>query len=63
MRDGDGGGGTGGGTTGPILAFGLLLPQHESLQLLYAGMQYDNPVVRQSNSYFQVRSACCVVPG
>ncbi|GLC34283.1 hypothetical protein PLESTM_000178100 [Pleodorina starrii] len=44
----------GGSGSGPLLAFGLLLPQRESLQLLYAGLQYDNPLVRQSNCYFQV---------
>ncbi|KXZ53753.1 hypothetical protein GPECTOR_6g670 [Gonium pectorale] len=39
---------------GPILAFGVLLPQRESLQVLYVGMQYDNPLVRQSSCYFQI---------
>ncbi|KAG2496402.1 hypothetical protein HYH03_005629 [Edaphochlamys debaryana] len=39
---------------GPLLAFGVLLPQAEALQLLYAGLAYDNPLVRQSNAYFQI---------
>ncbi|EFJ47148.1 hypothetical protein VOLCADRAFT_92300 [Volvox carteri f. nagariensis] len=41
---------------GPILAMGLLLPQRESLQILYTGMQYDSPLVRQSCCLFQVLS-------
>ncbi|KAG2496403.1 hypothetical protein HYH03_005630 [Edaphochlamys debaryana] len=43
-----------GGEAGRLLAFGLLLPQRESLQVLYVGMQYDSPLVRQSNAYFQI---------
>ncbi|GLC69410.1 hypothetical protein PLESTF_000826900 [Pleodorina starrii] len=46
----------GGSASGPLLAFGLLLPQRESLQLLYIGMEYDNPLVRQSSCYFQILS-------
>ncbi|GIL53547.1 hypothetical protein Vafri_9128 [Volvox africanus] len=46
----------GGSGSGPLLAFGLLLPQRESLQVLYIGMAYDNPLVRQSSCYFQILS-------
>ncbi|PNH06988.1 hypothetical protein TSOC_006603 [Tetrabaena socialis] len=45
----------GGGTAlDSIIAFGLTLPQRDSLQLLYSGLEYDNPLVRQSNCYFQI---------
>ncbi|KAG2437141.1 hypothetical protein HYH02_011397 [Chlamydomonas schloesseri] len=37
-----------------VLAFGVLLPQRNSLQLLYAGLDYEQPLVRQSNAYFQI---------
>ncbi len=51
--------GTQGGNVGTqsadVLAFGLLLPQQESLQVLYIGMRYDSPLVRQSSCYFKVR--------
>ncbi|KAG2429910.1 hypothetical protein HXX76_010690 [Chlamydomonas incerta] len=39
---------------GRVLAFGVVLPQRESLQLLYAGLRYGSPLVRQSNAYFQI---------
>ncbi|GLC34282.1 hypothetical protein PLESTM_000177900 [Pleodorina starrii] len=30
---------------GPVLAFGLLLPHRECLQVLYTGLKYDSPLV------------------
>ena len=47
--------------SGPlILGFGVLLPQRESLQVVYMGLRYEHPLVRQSNAYFQVRVCACV---
>ncbi|KAG2429909.1 hypothetical protein HXX76_010689 [Chlamydomonas incerta] len=38
---------------GRMLAFAGVLPQRDSLQLLYAGQEYGSPLVRESNAYFQ----------